>query len=248
MYKLSDVAKKLNIEKILIFEMLLTKGEYLKGNIEKKSGVTYLSDDGVEIIRKIINGENLGEKFKYKDGELKEESKGDLNRVNHEEKIIDREPNSIEEDILETNKNVTEIDKSDFLDENLGKKINDTILNKTQETIEYKKNHFIDRAIEYDSSSETEKLKELTEKSKIQKYEKEKKKNLISQLRNEFIVIDSEIRKKQEALDSYDKILEEDIKWLCVLEDKLSEKMRESKKNDVETQQKKIREKIFFKK
>jgi len=107
----------------------------------------------------------------------------------------------------------------------------------------------IDTTDENNKNSEVENLEILTGKSQFSKFKKEEKRSRISKLRNEFVMLDSEIRKKQEAIESYDKNLEEDIKWVCILEDKLSAKLKEKLVDDKKDNlQNKIMKKMFFKK
>lgn len=214
MYKLSEVATKLNIEKVLLIELLFTKGEYLEGNIIKKHGLTYLSEDAIIIIDKIIRGEEV---FIANSNYSESNTNDDL----------------IKEDDLEN------IDDKEILSEDISK---------SQNSIIHIESLNIDE-IEIDKSEDIKKLEILTEKSKYLKFEKDEKRNKISKLRNDFLALDSEIRKKQEALESYDRILEEDIQWVCLLEDKLSVKLKEkfSKESEDEISQKKLMDKMFFK-
>ncbi|MGB3368148.1 MAG: hypothetical protein WBA54_11695 [Acidaminobacteraceae bacterium] len=229
MYKLSDVAKKLNVEKVLLFEMLLTKGEYLEGNVLKKHGVTYLNDDGIEIIGKIIRGEEI--ELSLKDIDLDDE-------LSLKNKIDEIESN------IEVNEKAI-ITSNNFGDKNSGLKTNNS-LDLEEKNID---NVHIASSYENKKNSEVKSLEILTGKSKFSKFEKEQKRSRISKLRNEFVTLDSEIRKKQEAIKSYDKILEEDIKWVCILEDKLSAKLKEKlSDDDKDIHKKKIIEKMFFKK
>lgn len=229
MYKLSDVAKKLNVEKVLLFEMLLTKGEYLEGNVVKKHGVTYLSEDGIEIIGKIIRGEEIEIALKDKDTE-----KG----IN------------LEKEIDEIKSNIDRVEKPIITSKHIGDENTNLEYEDSVERARKKEdNVHTDSIHENDENSEVKNLEILTGKSKFSKFEKEEKRSRISKLRNDFVVLDSEIRKKQEAIESYDKILEEDIQWVCILEDKLSEKLKEKlADDDKDIHQKKLMEKMFFKK
>lgn len=227
MYKLSDVAKKLNVEKVLIFEMLLTKGEYLEGNVIKKYGVTYLSDKGIEIIDNIIRGIEVV---------LPEKIESDIEDDEKEDALEKKESNENSSNENRSEKNI-DFSHEIVIDENTDK-IDSKLLKFESSDSEFKNECKID---------DVKNLEVLTNKSKFLKFEKEEKRNRISKLRNEFILLDSEIRRKQEALESYDKILEEDIQWVSLLEDKLSIKLKEKlSKEDNEVNQKKIRDKMFF--
>ncbi|BEP30442.1 hypothetical protein [Helicovermis profundi] len=57
--KVSEVAKRLLVDKISIIEVLIINKDELKEYIEKKSGVTYIREEGVKVISSIINGTYL---------------------------------------------------------------------------------------------------------------------------------------------------------------------------------------------
>ena len=268
MYKLSEVAKKLKVEKVLLFEMLLTKGEYLDKHIKKEHGVTYLSDKGIEIMGKIISGQEI--EIVKEDEIEKSEDKSDIIALEEESNNIDLHTNtytpseenmSLEEDNTKDNflsnkknqekseskisefTNLAPIDKEDR--ENT-LPLEDKAINSISDI--FKASPRPIKSEENDKVSEVKKLEILTAKSKFSKFEKEEKRNKISNLRNEFIALDSEIRKKQEALESYDKILEEDIKWICILEDKLSAKIKEKLSETENNNQLNLVDKMFFRK
>ena len=54
MYKVSEVAEMLSVEKVKIFEALIVNDELLSPYVTKERHVSYISDDGVREIEKII--------------------------------------------------------------------------------------------------------------------------------------------------------------------------------------------------
>lgn len=56
MYKISEVANMLNVEKVVIFEKLISKSKELEPYITKEKGITYFTDFGVEVINALIDG------------------------------------------------------------------------------------------------------------------------------------------------------------------------------------------------
>ncbi len=56
MYKISEVANMLNVEKVVIFEKLISKSKEIEPYITKEKGVTYFTDFGVEVMNALIYG------------------------------------------------------------------------------------------------------------------------------------------------------------------------------------------------
>lgn len=56
MYKISEVASMLNVEKVVIFEKLISKAKEIEPYISKEKGITYFSPFGVEVMNALIYG------------------------------------------------------------------------------------------------------------------------------------------------------------------------------------------------
>lgn len=56
MYKIGEVANMLNVEKVVIFEKLISKSKDIEPYITKEKGITYFSDFGVEVMNALIYG------------------------------------------------------------------------------------------------------------------------------------------------------------------------------------------------
>jgi hypothetical protein len=61
MYKISEVANMLNVEKVLIFEKLISKTKEIEPYITKEKGITYFSDFGVQVMNALIYGHPIPE-------------------------------------------------------------------------------------------------------------------------------------------------------------------------------------------
>lgn len=61
MYKVSDVAELMGVEKTEIFEKMISHKNLLDSNISKVDGVTYFDDRGFEILKTLLSksGEDL---------------------------------------------------------------------------------------------------------------------------------------------------------------------------------------------
>lgn len=56
MYKIGEVANMLNVEKVVIFEKLISKSKEIEPYITKEKGITYFSDFGVQVMNALIYG------------------------------------------------------------------------------------------------------------------------------------------------------------------------------------------------
>ena len=54
MYKLSEIAKKFNLERTILIEALIDNKLLLEGHTAKKLGITYVDDRGIEILYKLL--------------------------------------------------------------------------------------------------------------------------------------------------------------------------------------------------
>lgn len=277
MYKLSDAAIKLNIEKVYLFELLMTKSEVLNEHVVKEYGVTYISDKGLQIIDDIIHGREITSVDKN-DGVLI----ADENKVSFEPSLeVNFEPslcvennkqddgdfkntvlNNQEEDKAEDNKLYSK-DKSEILSKGYSEEKsldkNSNVINEDKKIGNQTKavvSSEIDCSDNVQLSYSDEELEIdytiIKEKTRLSFYEREHKKKKILELRSQLIELDSEIKRKSEAVESYDKILEEDIQWICILEDRLSAKISDMEEVvsgvSKETSQRNLLDKLFMKK
>lgn len=63
MFKISEAAHKLNVETFVIFEKLLTHAELMKDHTQKIHSVSYIDEQGIDILKALIEGqplENIG--------------------------------------------------------------------------------------------------------------------------------------------------------------------------------------------
>lgn len=79
MYKLSEIAENFNVERTEIIEALIDHRTLLDDHVEKKMGITYVDDRGIEILYKL-----LIEPLKSKESK-DEPLKNKINKYNTEE-------------------------------------------------------------------------------------------------------------------------------------------------------------------
>lgn len=102
MYKIGEVANMLNVEKVVIFEKLISKSKEIEPYITKEKGITYFSEFGVKVIDALIYGRPIPveEKEEVPTQELHEEkdvidedfiSDEDIVSINEERKRIKKE-------------------------------------------------------------------------------------------------------------------------------------------------------------
>jgi len=108
MYKLSEIAEKFNLERTILIEALIDNKLLLEGHTNKKQGVTYVDDRGIEILYKLLlkNQNSLNEEF----------SNGKKNILN-EYKHLDKIEKKLKNDIINMKEQLfaldTEIQKKD---------------------------------------------------------------------------------------------------------------------------------------
>ncbi len=82
MYKLSEIAKKFNLERTILIEALIDNKLLLEGHTAKKLGITYVDDRGIEILYKLLLKKQnfLSEKISDENKNVLDEYK-DLNEI-----------------------------------------------------------------------------------------------------------------------------------------------------------------------
>ena len=229
MYKLSEVAQKLNIETVLIFELLISKSQYLDKYVMKKYGVTYIDDTGVKIIDALVNGEEelalQISSSKIIDSIIEDSTDNDEdNMIKDTSEIKDltiegdcnNQENPKEVESLKNRQiDLNNIEKFTSLEKKFTESLRDN------EEIFNNNNHNPKRKENYLNDEENIDIDDSLNQNKQLKEKKEKLKERITQIRSELISLDLEIQRKTEAIQSYYSIIEDDIKWICILEDKL---------------------------
>lgn len=161
MYKISEVAEMLAVEKVKIVEALIVHDEILSSYVTKERHLSYITDDGVKILEKVLFGiePELEENIIVEDDEVEvvfEEDHLDQFVKRNEEKkdalkneIIDlkRQINLLDKEIRLKDEAIThyqEIFNDDF--KWLIKLEEKNLLEKTEDPIELdKKNSFFNR-------------------------------------------------------------------------------------------------------
>lgn len=175
MFKISEVAGKLNVETYVIFEKLLTHAELLKDHTQKIHSISYIDEQGIEIIHALIEGRNPEKVVSFQT-----------------EEVIETQSEEIEEaassDMERVTSTAQEEEDEDWLTE--------------------------DDFILIDS-------------------EKAKLRDEVSQLRQQLIQYDSELKRLDDAFANYQILMREDVDYLMELEEKLETMLfRKSIQND----------------
>ncbi len=152
MYKISEVAEMLSIEKVKIFEALIVHDNILSPYVIKERHLSYITEDGVKELERIVFGTDP----------VIEETEIEENL----EEIID--------------------DETDHLDEFVEKSIN----------------------------------------------KKELLKNEIIDLKRQINMLDKELRMKDDAIQHYQDIFQEDINWVMSINKKIEEETSQLKSDD----------------
>lgn len=75
MYKIGEVANMLNVEKVVIFEKLISKSKEIEPYITKEKGITYFTEFGVTVMDALIYGRPIpSEPNEEDDPEIEESS------------------------------------------------------------------------------------------------------------------------------------------------------------------------------
>lgn len=94
MYKIGEVANMLNVEKVVIFEKLISKSKEIEPYITKEKGITYFTEFGVTVMDALIYGRPIpSEPNEEDDLEIEESSE-----VNDEEFISDDDIKNINDE------------------------------------------------------------------------------------------------------------------------------------------------------
>ena len=99
MFKISEVAGKLNVETYVIFEKLLTHAELMKDHTQKVHSVSYIDEQGIEIIRALIEGRSPEQVIASENQEVIETQSEDKTVTTIPE--IESIPIEVEEDVID---------------------------------------------------------------------------------------------------------------------------------------------------
>lgn len=123
MYKLSEVAEKFNLERIIIIESLIDNKLLLDVHTFKRNGITYIDDRGIEILYKLLldsstsnekkmdsNKKNVLDEYKYLD-DIEKKIKFNISKLKEDILALDTEIQKkdkflidYQEKLLKTNK------------------------------------------------------------------------------------------------------------------------------------------------
>lgn len=112
MYRLSEIAEKFNLERAIIIETLMSRKLMFDNHIQKKMGITYVDDRGIEILYKLlldssydnkdenqISEEKISDEYKHF---IEEENKikKEISKLKNEIEILDNEINKENKKII----------------------------------------------------------------------------------------------------------------------------------------------------
>lgn len=202
MYKVKDAADQLGVTRVEVFEVLLSQREQFEPYVVKKNSITYISEDGMNLLR-----EHFG-----------------LEVISVIKTPIEAEKASVEADVV-INHPPKEEAASGYDSEWL----------KLPESKEF-------TPIETEDESIGKWLSEIQEDDELGLALDMKLKELrtqVTSMRNKLLVLDSEVKRKDEAIKHYHEIMKDDIQWLEDLERKLhvNLKFQMTKKHMVEIEE-----------
>lgn len=115
MYRIGEAAGMLNIDKTVIFEKMINNSKELSPHIVKKNSITFITQDGIEVLDALINDRKLPEKEEI----ISEEDRSDLLVFEEDEdeyiseedlEDIRAEKNRIKEEILKLRNKMLSLD------------------------------------------------------------------------------------------------------------------------------------------
>ncbi|MBN2899618.1 MAG: hypothetical protein JXO44_12660 [Clostridia bacterium] len=124
MYKIGEVASMLNVEKVVIFEKLISKAKDIEPHIRKEKGVTYFTEFGVQVMNALVYNlplpveiqiESVEQETSSENGpDLSEEliSDEDIVRINEERLRIKNEIMSCRNKLIELDGQHKQLDEA----------------------------------------------------------------------------------------------------------------------------------------
>lgn len=219
MFKINEAAAMLGVDKIIIYEKLIHNSVELESLTHKTNGITFIHPEGIEVIRHLIyrNGKHLHSV--HQTGQLmqtSDETQGTEDWVHRPQWIIDKS---------EIAKRVKMFSPSAESPVSLSKAVEKALLTKTKDLPEAEEPAEFEKRLEsaeprfhVESSNAFGKQ---VEEIKVILNEKHRLRQEISQLRGDLVSLDSEIKRKDDALIGYHKLMKEDLEWLWDIESKL---------------------------
>lgn len=207
MYKVKEAADLLGVTRVDVFEILLSQRELFEPYVDKSNSITYISEEGLELLRQMLE-----KNFKLRETHLE---------IAQEQAIkIELEQNE-----LQSSQNLTEV----ILEEEV---IEDLILTEDQAVLDDENEVDTFEDLEdlaqdendLDDDNVSQWLNKIREEDfKASKYDAKLKeqRTYMTQLRNKILGLDSEIKRKDEAIKHYHEIMKDDIRWLEDLELKI---------------------------
>lgn len=262
MYKVKDAADQLGVTRVEIFEILLSQRELFDPYVVKKNSITYISDEGMSLLKSVIKGNEATVISKGNEELTSFES--NLN-VNLDESVliedtllVDSIPN---EAVIEFTNPVVDVEVEPLLEEVESDSIDasepmiiDTFSESPEEQEDTDSEDEVFSEEDMDHLAEVD-LDQITgdffatiqENPSVSKIESDdllvglwlkeiqsedeqaiqldsrlkEIRGQVTGLRNKILVLDSEIKRKDEAIKHYHEIMKDDLRWLEDMERKV---------------------------
>jgi len=98
MYKIGEVANMLNVEKVVIFEKLISRSKDIEPYVIKEKGITYFTDFGIEVMGALISGLAIPSEPEIGQDEVEVEDDISSENVRDEEYVSDEDIQSINDE------------------------------------------------------------------------------------------------------------------------------------------------------
>lgn len=184
MYKVKDAADQLGVTRVEVFEVLLSQRDQYEPYVVKKNSITYISEDGLNLLRVHFGLEVVPIRAVDSEGSS---GASDFEQPMQEVDLESAEPEN--EGLWTSPPESKEFTPIETEDESIGRWLSEIQA---------------DSELSYNLDG---KLKDL--------------RTQVTTMRNKLLVLDSEIKRKDEALKHYHEIMKDDIQWLEDLERKL---------------------------
>lgn len=240
MYKVKDAADQLGVTRVEIFEILLSQRELFDPYVVKNNSITYISDEGMDLLRKVLSPEEA--KSEDLSNTTRQAPEAVLNSVSvitspedmhkgeevpNEEALANQGLGSEtfwEPQIEQGEVPLEDEDSVEFEEEPLSEEqsydmemLSGTFFNALSDNPSVSK-------IESEDLLVGQWLKEIqTEDDQAMQMDIRLKeiRGQVTGLRNKILVLDSEIKRKDEAIKHYHEIMKDDLRWLEDMERKV---------------------------
>lgn len=251
MYKVKDAADQLGVSRVEIFEILLSRREEFNPYVVKNNSITYITDEGLEILKKVLFPPEEDEEIAVEIEAITSEEVEDLTAGEEiaadEEDALKAEASETVSKPVEQDENNSDYEGKATEDEGMDEPYEDddeaALEDEAQKSIDLDEydpseaSQWIDNendglgvermsihAIEDEEDLAGQWLKEIQQEDEQASQMDNRLRELRTQvtaLRNKILVLDSEIKRKDDAIKHYHEIMKDDVSWLEDIEQKI---------------------------